>query len=344
MYYSDTSGASSTTYIYAGSELVAFVDTGTTTSSTSYVHPDHLGSTHIVTSASSTVVQALDYYPYGSTRINNNTTNTDLKKQYVGRYFDNVATVSYLIARYYKNDQGQFISEDPVFWRNPLKQQLNNPQSLNSYSYANGNPINLTDPNGEKATKAQQIKVLKAQVRILQGIVNLYKGGHSKQANAAFSAYQTAFGNSSGEPINSSIPIGVRTSTPNITVPLSNLMQKNSENLLINNPYYFRNKVKPGGDWDIKNTPEYSTRTYTNGFIFDGKHVNSDAPGNIHYGYVGASAFWDKLPGTGPQLLLREAGAVQTKSQPEWQNSNFYGDDPVDQVNILWGIDMYYNR
>lgn len=33
-----------------------------------YIHPDHLGSTNVVTDASGTVVQTLDYYPYGTTR------------------------------------------------------------------------------------------------------------------------------------------------------------------------------------------------------------------------------------------------------------------------------------
>jgi RHS repeat-associated protein len=53
-----------------------------------------------------------------------------------------------LNARYYDNARGQFISQDPVFWGNPKKQDLTDPQSLNSYSYGNDNPINKSDPNG----------------------------------------------------------------------------------------------------------------------------------------------------------------------------------------------------
>jgi len=121
-------------------------------------------------------------------------------------------------------------------------------------------------------------------------------------------------------------------------------MEKNAGNFLINNPLYFRNKVKNGGDWDLKNTPEYKSNFYGNGFIFKDKHIISDAPGNIHYGYVGAAALW-----TSPDLLAEKAGEANvvsgnTDSHPEWKNIYFHGDDPVDQVNMLWGIDLYYNR
>ena len=149
-FYSLTAGASSTAYIYAGSDLVAFVDTGTTTSVTSYVHPDHLGSTHVVTNASGTVSQAMDYYPYGNTRID---AGTDIsQKEYIGQYFDEVTDMSYLNARYYPNSRGQFISEDPVFWEvgqtSDGKNALMHPQSMNSYGYAGDNPITNKDPTG----------------------------------------------------------------------------------------------------------------------------------------------------------------------------------------------------
>src|SRR6266481_3380421 len=53
-----------------------------------------------------------------------------------------------LQARYYDGSKGEFLSEDPVFWGDPRKQDLQNPQDLNSYSYAAGNPITRSDPTG----------------------------------------------------------------------------------------------------------------------------------------------------------------------------------------------------
>src|SRR5216684_7188642 len=53
-----------------------------------------------------------------------------------------------LQARYYDGSKGEFLSEDPVFLGDPRQQVLTDPQSLNSYSYANDNPITKSDPNG----------------------------------------------------------------------------------------------------------------------------------------------------------------------------------------------------
>jgi RHS repeat-associated protein len=53
-----------------------------------------------------------------------------------------------LNARYYDSSRGQFTSQDPVFWGDPKKQDLINPQDLNSYSYSADNPITRSDPNG----------------------------------------------------------------------------------------------------------------------------------------------------------------------------------------------------
>ena len=54
-----------------------------------------------------------------------------------------------LQARYYDGSKGEFLSEDPVFLGNPKQQVLSDPESLNSYSYANDNPITNPDPLGK---------------------------------------------------------------------------------------------------------------------------------------------------------------------------------------------------
>jgi uncharacterized protein RhaS with RHS repeats len=85
-----TSWATSTNYIWLGDTLLATIDqklynsAATATAITRYVHPDHLGSTNVVTDASGTVVQLLDYYPYGATRVFSSTYPTNEKRQYIG--------------------------------------------------------------------------------------------------------------------------------------------------------------------------------------------------------------------------------------------------------------------
>jgi hypothetical protein len=70
----------------------------TGTAKTRYVHPDHLGSTNVVTDENANVVQTMDYYPYGSTRISVSTSTKD-KRQFIGQFTDD-STLSYLQARY----------------------------------------------------------------------------------------------------------------------------------------------------------------------------------------------------------------------------------------------------
>jgi hypothetical protein len=55
------------------------------------------------------------------------------------------------MARYYNGAQGQFLSEDPVFLGDPSQQNLQDPQSLNAYSYANNNPVERKDPTGRQS-------------------------------------------------------------------------------------------------------------------------------------------------------------------------------------------------
>jgi hypothetical protein len=51
-----------------------------------------------------------------------------------------------LNARYNEGSRGQFLSEGPVFWADPKAQLLMDPQSFNTYSYSEDNPIVREDP------------------------------------------------------------------------------------------------------------------------------------------------------------------------------------------------------
>ena len=109
------SNATTTDYVFNGDSLVASVDqqtasgNATGTAKTRYIHPDHLGSTNVVTDENDNVVQTLDFYPYGSTRISV-ATSTNEKRQFIGQFKDD-PTLSYLQARYYDSSRGQFLPD-----------------------------------------------------------------------------------------------------------------------------------------------------------------------------------------------------------------------------------------
>jgi RHS repeat-associated protein len=114
-----------------------------------YSFPDNQNSTNVVTDATSVIQQTLDYYPYGSARISSGS-NVQQRK-YIGQFSDS-SGLDYLNARYLSSDRGQFISEDPVFLGDPKQQNIQDPQSFNTYSYSQNNPITRSDPSGRCGT------------------------------------------------------------------------------------------------------------------------------------------------------------------------------------------------
>ena len=158
---SGTNYATTTEYVFNGDTLLlstidqAFTNSTATGTVIRYIHPDHLGSTNIVSNASSTaVLQTLDYFPYGATRISTNVGSADSARKFIGQFAD-TSSLDYLNARYYDPSRGQFISQDPVFLEigrgRTENKVLTNPQVLNSYSYAAANPIINKDPLGREA-------------------------------------------------------------------------------------------------------------------------------------------------------------------------------------------------
>ncbi|WP_164821827.1 RHS repeat domain-containing protein, partial [Paenibacillus koleovorans] len=92
----------------------------------------------------------------GNTRLNQYTydiwgnplTATEFVAQpfrYSGEYWDSVASLQYLRARWYDPSIGRFINEDTY------EGQISNPLSLNLYTYVHNNPLIYSDPTGHAA-------------------------------------------------------------------------------------------------------------------------------------------------------------------------------------------------
>jgi RHS repeat-associated protein len=104
--------------------------------------------------------EALDYYPFGGLHLDSKTNYGGVRNKYAGTVYDALSGLNYMQARYQNSSRGQFISEDPVFLGDPSQQNLRDPQSLNSYAYANDNPITKSDPTGKCAEDACAVEAL----------------------------------------------------------------------------------------------------------------------------------------------------------------------------------------
>ncbi len=151
--YYNITGTKPTKHIYANGQIVAdIVGTGAggvNAAAAHYVNTDHITGSNIVSNDAKTTQEVLDYYPFGSSRLDEQTSFNEQVK-YAGHVFDSATAFSYMNSRYYNSAVGRFLSEDPLF--NTIGFDLSDPQTLNSYSYVTNNPLRYIDVTGQKRT------------------------------------------------------------------------------------------------------------------------------------------------------------------------------------------------
>ncbi|NLW48762.1 MAG: hypothetical protein GXY86_15720 [Firmicutes bacterium] len=105
-----------------------------------FYHTDHLGSTVAVTNEEGQTVWASEYTPFGG----KHSVNGELEKaaKFTGKDLDEDVGLYYFNARWYDQETGRFVSEDSY------RGEINNPRTLNYYSYCWNNPILYIDPTG----------------------------------------------------------------------------------------------------------------------------------------------------------------------------------------------------
>jgi RHS repeat-associated protein len=92
-----------------------------------------------VTDETGAVVSAREWTPYG-VKVGG----AQAGLGYTGEWQDPALGLQYLRARWYDSYLNQFVSPDPIV------PDYRNPQSINGYTYALGNPVGYVDPSGEK--------------------------------------------------------------------------------------------------------------------------------------------------------------------------------------------------
>ena len=100
-----------------------------------FFHQDQLGSTRALSDAFGRAAGSFSYNAYGHPTSSTGPASTPLG--FARQYTDAESGLILMGARYYDPETGQFLTRDP---RTPVTRQ--------PYLYANGDPVNLTDPSG----------------------------------------------------------------------------------------------------------------------------------------------------------------------------------------------------
>lgn len=132
-----------TTYLYGMGRI------GQQTTSMQYFGADALGSVRQMYNSNGEVIANKRYDPFGNV-VAQNGVGTSMFG-FAGEQTD-ATGLEYLRARYYAPKQGRFTTRD-VWEGDP-----NQPMSYNAWNYVNANPVNLSDPSGERPSECDELR------------------------------------------------------------------------------------------------------------------------------------------------------------------------------------------
>lgn len=132
----NSSGVYNATYVHLNGQLIAQFDFE---GNKEFTHTDHLGSITALSDDSGNTIENTFYDPYGNIISGGKESQFD----YTGKELQDTNDYDF-DARQYNSEIGMFTSPDPII-------KPYNPQALNAYLYALGNPYKYVDPDGKDA-------------------------------------------------------------------------------------------------------------------------------------------------------------------------------------------------
>ncbi|PTA66362.1 hypothetical protein C8263_18360 [Deinococcus arcticus] len=153
---------------------------------------DALGSTLGLVNANGAFSSTYVYGPYGETIQTGNVDSNS--NQYAAREKD-AGNLYYYRARYYNSELGRFISQDPIGLEG----------GINWYAYANGNPVQISDPYGLWGTFVQGGVSADAGFLFGGAGASYAVGNVSFNGSRKYESYDSAGGAAYFGPINGSI-------------------------------------------------------------------------------------------------------------------------------------------
>src|SRR5215831_1221666 len=136
-----------TDYIFGYGKRIA-KDTSNNASGAQYYHDDQIGSSRVMTDASGAKVSDCTFNPFGE-KIQCSPDNPSNHYWFTGKEHDNESGLDDFGARYYSSSMGRWLSPDwsPKVVPVPYA-KLDNPQTLNLYTYVLDDPLSAADPDG----------------------------------------------------------------------------------------------------------------------------------------------------------------------------------------------------
>ncbi len=132
-----TAGGWARGYVYLGGRQIAEYGNGTTY----FIHPDHLGSTRLMTNLNQSVYGSFDFLPFGEQIVGGSGTT----HKFTGDERDSESNLDTTWFRQYSSTLGRWMHPDPA---GLAAVDPSNPQSWNRYAYVLNNPLALVDPTG----------------------------------------------------------------------------------------------------------------------------------------------------------------------------------------------------
>lgn len=153
---SDLSGNLKSEYVFFERQRVARKDFSGSTTSAAYYFSDSLRTASVVIDSGGKILSESDYYPWGGElQLANSDAN---HYKFTGKERDGETGLDYFGARYYGNWVGRFLTPDWAAKAAAIPYaQLDDPQSLNLYSYVRNRPTFVADLDGHDVGDGSQV-------------------------------------------------------------------------------------------------------------------------------------------------------------------------------------------